>query len=44
MPAELVEPLGVVFSLPDGALYQRRLDDLPDSVHAAASRRHSPSL
>lgn len=50
MPAELVEPLGVVFSLPDGALYRRRLDDLPDQVLAgglaralvAATHPHGP--
>lgn len=34
MPAEIRPPLTVVFSLPDGVTYERRLDDLPDQVLA----------
>jgi hypothetical protein len=34
MPAEIRPPLTVVFSLPCGVTYERRLDDLPDQVLA----------
>lgn len=35
MPAEVRSPLSVVFSLPGGMVYERRLDDLPDQALAA---------
>lgn len=35
MPAEVGEPLEVVFTLPGGVVYRRRLDDLPNQVLAA---------
>ncbi|MDQ2826549.1 MAG: hypothetical protein M3Y04_06285, partial [Actinomycetota bacterium] len=35
MPAEVRSPLAVVFSLPGGVLYERRLDDLPNQALAA---------
>ncbi|WP_205327621.1 hypothetical protein [Glycomyces sp. YM15] len=35
MPAEIREPLSVVFTLPGGVIYERKLHDLPDQQFAA---------
>ncbi len=35
MPAEIRQPLTVVFSLPGGVVYERGMDDLPDQALAA---------
>jgi hypothetical protein len=50
MPAEIREPLTIVFSLPGGVVYERRMDDLPDQALAgdlaralvAATHPHGP--